>query len=248
MDPPTPPTKTRAVEGAPPDLAPVLAPLLEKIEALQAELAALRLGPASALPTYPSQVSKAALEAMTSDPRLPDPLRATVALLIHSLTLMDDRSAQLTQDAYAALAPWIQQLPLPTPADATNPSQTAQQQRPRGKSPHGDRFQLIGGRLYYRSAQGKLWDTAQAPPYPCRRCRCLHWNWTPCPQPPIQTPAPTPYYPPHYPPAQPYGPPQYAPPPQYPPPYPNAVPTASSSMPPQPPNAQGGLRAPIEAH
>ena len=244
MDSSAPPAKTRAVEGAPSDLAPVLAPLLEKIEALQAELASLRLGPGSALPTYPSQVSKTALDTMASDPRLPDPLRATIALLTRNLTLMDDRTAELTQDAYAALAPWIQQLPLPTPANA-NPANPPQ--RVRDKSPHGERFQLVAGEPYYRSAQGKLWDTTQAPPYPCRRCHCLHWNWTPCPQIPNQTPNPTPYYPQPYPTALHYGPPQYyAAPPQYPLPiYPPANPPVSSSTPAPSPQTPKGAPGPL---
>ena len=239
----TPPPKARAVEATPPDLLPVLAPLMAKIEALQAELAALRLGPASALPTYPSQVTKAALDAMTTDPQLPDPLRPTVALLAHTNTLMDDRSAQLTQEAYAALAPWLQQLPLPSPDNALNHRNAA------ALSPHAERFQLMGGRPYYRSAQGKLWDTTQAPPYPCRRCHCLHWNRTPCPQPPTSTSTPTAYYAPPYPPPQPNGHSHYAPRPYLPPVHTHPTPQAGPSTPaPQPPNVPGGPQGPTGQH
>ena len=178
------PSKTRVVPAGPSTVD--LAPLLAKIEALEAELTALKLGGPPQPPRYPDLLSKAALDMLSKDPRLPDFIRPAVTMVEHcSFSIIDDRSHQLAQDCYATLIGWIQTQPLP---EATAPP--AAGPGPRSRSAGRDRFVVHDGKPFYRSSQGKLWDTTQAPPYPCRRCRCLHWNWTPCPRPqPIPGPS-----------------------------------------------------------
>ena len=213
------PSKTRVVPAGP---SPGdLAALFAKIDALQAELTALKLGGTPQPPRYPDLLSKAAIDMLSKDPRLPDFIRPALAMMEHcSFNLIDDPSHQLAQDCYASLVGWVQQQPLP---EASAPPQTGP--GPRSRSAGRDRFVVQDGKPFYRSSQGKLWDTTQAPPYPCRRCRCLHWNWTPCPQPPASPPS---YY---------YGPPA--------PPKAPYYPVAPFAGPSQRPNGPVGERIPV---
>jgi hypothetical protein len=194
-EPADPASKTRVVPApgsAPPEWAQEL---FQSIVDLRNQVAALRLGPNSppAAPTYPPQLTPEALGLLGQDPRLPDFLKPLLPLLAYTVTLTDERAPPLIQAVYASLATWITAQPLLPPSppshqpapNPTGPFPSPYQPRPpaRSHSPHPDRFVQLQGRTYYKSSQGKLWDTAQPPPYPCRICHCLHWNFVPCPSP-----------------------------------------------------------------
>ena len=174
--------KTRVVAApatSPPEWAQEL---FNSIVDLRNQVAALRLAP---------QPTPEALTLLEHDPRLPDFLKTLPALLAYNLTLTDERAPPLLQAVYASLLTWILAQPLPSPTPSSpppppsGPFPASFPPRPtaRSHSPHPDRFVSMNGRTYYKSAQGKLWDTAQPPPYPCRLCHCLHWNFVPCPTP-----------------------------------------------------------------
>ena len=135
-------------------------------------------------PTYPAHIDATALTTLGQDPRLPDFLKPFLPLLTYNANTADEQVQDLLQDAYTSLVGWITTQPFMESGSATpNPGHTPAPAKPpaRSPSPAPDRFVTLNGRQYYRSSQGRLWDTAQPPPNPCRRCHALHWNFTPCP-------------------------------------------------------------------
>ena len=178
-------TKTRAVAQPSNEVAPAWAQqLFLQMSELQNQFQALRLsatGPPP-LPSYPSAVTSPALSSLSTDPRLPDFLKPTIAALSHTLDQPDERGQTLVQAAYESIVGWVLTQATAAPPDTSrSPALPPRPLTPHRQDPASDRFVNINGRPHYRSSQGKLWDTTQSPPYPCRRCQQSHWSWNPCP-------------------------------------------------------------------
>lgn len=126
-------------------------------------------------PTYPATVSAEAVETMNGDARVPPGYRPFLPLLQLALPhAIADEDVATTQAAYSALLAVVQgPAALGTAAAQLQPGGTAA-----GGQGH---FIFQDGRQLYVSKKGRYYDTALPPPFPCRYCQCLHWNWIPCP-------------------------------------------------------------------
>lgn len=177
-----PPVKARLVSPAAPD---ALALVLQKLEALELRVAALSSqgqGPAPA-PTIPELISIPGLQLLLECPTLPPELRTMLlplqlAFLRLEQTLTPDELGPF-QAAYSLARSAA--LPQPAPPDA----------RPGPGAPHSRSHSpglprgcfLQNGHVFYRARSGRVFDTAEPPPYPCRSCGGSHWGISgACPQ------------------------------------------------------------------
>ena len=141
---------------------------------LQAAVAQLQGGaPPTTLPSYPENVAAEAVAAILNDARLPPTLRPFAALLAFALPhILSDEDAAMAQAAFSALVSTLQRGAAVQPPDPGTPGGPAPSQ--------AGRFLLQDGRQLYVSKKGRYYDTALPPPFPCRYCHGLHWNWQPC--------------------------------------------------------------------
>ena len=131
---------------------------------------------------YPDDMTPDGLARLATDSRLPDFVRPLVRLIPLAIVVDDAELLQASKVAYDSVTAWINTQPVQTESAPTAAAPCSYLPRGsyRSRSPGPERFVHLNGRTYYRSNQGKLWDTASTPPYPCRKCKGLHWNFTPC--------------------------------------------------------------------
>lgn len=154
-----------------------VAALSTQLQQLQSRLAALEVGGAPVV--HPETLSEEALRGLEADPALPDHLKTFVRLLQISLPhLLSDEHLQIAQQAYGEIRAAL--TPLPPDADV-GPS-SGSQPGSRSRTP-SRRFVQRNGRTFYIANSGRQYDTSAPPPYPCNRCGCAHWSWTPCQNP-----------------------------------------------------------------
>ena len=133
--------------------------------------------PSSRRRAPPPSPTAEAVAALGKDPRLPAPFQPFAALLALALphALSDDDTGVL-QAAYIALLSTLQGSPTgPPPGPHTTPAASA------------GRFVMQDGRQVYVSKKGRYcYDTSLPPPFPCRYCQGLLWNWMPCSATPVR--------------------------------------------------------------
>ena len=139
-------------------------------QALEAAIAQLRPAvPIPPIPVYPEAVNPDSILALSQDVRLPDKFRSFARLLVLALphALADDDTAAL-QAGYTTLLSLL--------------TSQSDEDGARRRSTSRGRFVQQDGRQLYVSQKGRFFDVSLPPPYPCRKCQQLHWNWIPCPQ------------------------------------------------------------------
>ena len=141
-----------------------IATLATQVKDLQERMLSLSMG-TPPIPTYSSNVSLEDAQRLASDPRLPDHFKPFAELLLEALPhFLTDEQTAVAQRAYSELLTAFQ----------AAPSQTAQSSRGRSSTPHRG-FVWRDGNLLYIFKAGIEHDTANPPPWLCKRCQGPHW-------------------------------------------------------------------------
>ena len=122
----------------------------------------------SATPPVPSELSSEALVVLSSHPFFADADRLYLQLLQQALpAAMTDDALDLLRRCFAELRSRVLEAEQSTGTPRSEPGTAAP------VPPSGDP-------QVYVSRSGRSFDTRFPPPYPCRRCRTMHWSNTPC--------------------------------------------------------------------